>query len=317
MCKTAVVWAGYGKKNDYCTEANYDVIICNWPGQAGFNPYVHPKDSNANFWKWSQYYYKQRTNKRQLQWLAFNSQMVTTSEAYYINPVHLPRTDLVWEGTPGGTQGAYNAGLYDLSKPEYCELWAEKAYRMAYELNHKFDASICGIFADSICQGWWWPNREVNPIFNANVASLTGQEKVDFIEKYRANQVQFCKIAKGVLNSYGLNFGINLGAFNAGEPDFMGWSEIVPHAGFIQREHCRLDMKLEKQIFNPNRKYNIGITIDVASERCQRVGAGYSIDIEQEQLCRILRSAYENVLRPNDMIMYSWNYLAPGGEYKW
>jgi hypothetical protein len=317
MCKTAVMWAGYGKRNDYCTEANFDVMMCAYPGQGGFNIYTQSKDSDGNFWKWSRYYYKQRTGKEQLQWLVYNSQMVNTNEAYYINPINPGRTDLIWEGTPGGVFEPYNAGLYDLSKPEYCELWAENAYKMAYKLNHEFDASICGIFADSICQGWWWPDREVNPAFNSYVAALTGQEKIDFMAAYRADQVQFCRIVKGVLNSHGLNFGINLGAFNAGEPDFMGWSEILPYAGLIQREHCRLDMKLEKQIFNPNRKYNIGVYIDATNDVIKRTGNGYSVDINQKQIESILRSAYENVLRPNDMIMYNWTYLVPGGEYRW
>ena len=134
----------------------------------------------------------------------------------------------------------------NLADPDYCQAWAENAISKARQYQKLGNNYWTGIFADSICWGWWWPNSTLANTYGDKPTYLSAQE-------------QLCEIVGEYARKRGFKFGANIGI---GTPGYAAWPEIFEHLDLAFFEHTKLGAPIDPVIVDPNRKFRLAIHIE-------------------------------------------------------
>lgn len=258
----ASIWSNFGPDTDgKSRDAWADLMIANVCGQNGYLP--DGQHEAINPWKSAR-----KIKPRQTQYVAWNSQLMPTNPAigymgYAYNPIpfdHPRIPEWILRGSPYMDPGA----------PGYAEAWATNAVKLARKWEKLSGNHWSGIFADSICYGFWFPN----------IAKHYGT-----IANYRGAQERFCAVVGSYLHKRGFKFGANVGV---GSPGYAAWPAIFENLDLAFMEHVYPDLTLDAAILDRTRKYALAVHAD------SRLSSGEyrdaEIDVLAKQLGKLLGS---------------------------
>lgn len=267
--KLASIWGAFGPGADGVSrDAWADAMFNNICTQIGYVPGVSPESRNP--WKAAR-----RIKPRQVQYLAWNSQMAPTAypmdnDEWWRNYAHCP----IPADHPGIASWTIPGTAYmDVGAVGYAEAWALWAVGLARKWERIGSNHWSGIFADSICYELWFPG--------------ISQHYGNF-QNYRLAQEQFCGIVGEYVRKRGYTFGANVGV---GGPGYAVWPAIFDHLDLAFMEHVYPDLPMDAAILDRTRKYALAVHADSRFEAGDARNA--EIDALATQLGRLLgRNGY-------------------------